>query len=102
MFKQTGYVYIINGDGTITERDFVKCRHCQKGIELKAGTWGQVYMVPDPTRPPDYYREESGCYCRVCMGPICPKCDDKGGCVPWQVKLEKEEARARLMQAIGL
>ena len=98
MRRHMGYVLIIDPDAPTIERDFVKCQHCQRGIELKPGTDARVYLIPDGTG----YREVAGCFCRKCFGPICPACDDKGTCAPWREALEREEARARLFKAVGI
>jgi hypothetical protein len=100
-YRQEGYILVIGADGhTIEERDTVLCRHCQRIIEVKPGTWGRVYLVHDPASPTSY-RDEPGAYCGKCMGPICHACDDTGTCVPFERALEDFEARMSLMQAIG-
>lgn len=93
--KIGGHVLITDPDAPrIIERDTLKCTHCQRIVEVKPGSWGQVYLVPDD-RQPSGYREEAGAYCRNCMGPLCLPCDDAGGCEHWEKRLEREEAQAR-------
>jgi len=93
MALRPGYLVIFHEDGRIEERDVLKCVHCQRIVEVKPGSFGRVYLVPNQGR--EGYHEESGCYCATCSGPICPACDDRGGCQPYQRQLEREEAMAR-------
>jgi hypothetical protein len=95
--RRLGYMLIIHEDGSITESDLVKCRHCQLAMELKPGTWGQVLKVPEGGG----YRDEPACFCAKCYGPICPKCDALRECRPYQRQLEQEEAAARLREALA-
>lgn len=95
-----GYLCILHADGSITERDVAVCTHCQRVIELKPGTMGQVQLVVDP-RQPSGYREESACFCGKCYGPICLTCEAARTCRPHQQRLEQQEAAARLSQAMG-
>jgi hypothetical protein len=92
-----GQLTIFHEDGRIEERDLLKCVHCQRIVEVKPGSMGTVYLVPNFERPG--YHEESGAYCARCSGPICPACDDRGGCEHYERGLEREEARARRAEA---
>jgi len=94
MARRLGYILVIHGDGSITERDLVKCQHCQHVLEIKPGTWGQVMLVVDE-RVPGGYREEAACFCAKCFAPICSTCDATGECEPYQRQLEREEVAAR-------
>ncbi len=92
MRKLGGHVRITSPDAPLIERDTVQCRHCQRIIEVKPGSWAQVYLIPD-SRSPSGYREEAGAYCRRCWGPLCLPCDDRGDCVPWEAQLDRLERR---------
>lgn len=100
MRRQEGYILILGEDGTVTERDSVQCRHCQRIVEVKPGTLGQVYLVPEG----DHYREEAGAYCGSCSGPLCLACEKRGGCERgsqhWERQMERYEARQRFLQAV--
>jgi hypothetical protein len=93
--RQEGYLLILDPDGPVTERDSISCRHCQRIVELKPGTFGQVYLIPDG----DTYREEAGAYCGSCHGPLCLPCERQGGCENgsqhWERQMERLEAKAR-------
>lgn len=96
MRKLGGYLLISDPDSpAIIERDTVQCRHCQRIVELKPGTMGTVYLVPDGQG----YREEAGAYCSSCSGPLCLPCEHKGGCERgsryWERWMERYEARHR-------
>lgn len=93
MFRAGGHITIVGPDGLV-ERDTIKCAHCQRIVEVKPGSWGQVYLLPDPQSPTGY-REESGAFCRNCMGPLCLPCDDTGGCEHWEKRLDRVERLAR-------
>lgn len=103
--RQEGYLLIISPDGPVTERDTVQCRHCGGIVEVKPGTWGQVYLVPDDASPTGY-REEAGAYCGSCSGPLCLRCEARGGCERgsqhWERQMERYEARHALLRAVGI
>lgn len=86
--KVQGYATWTDPDlGTTTkERDTFTCCHCNKivFIEPKA----------DPST--------LGGFCRLCMKGVCPTCHNKGTCTPFEKKMEKDEARARLLKSIGV
>lgn len=96
--KRSGYIQIIGPDGPLIERDCVKCRHCQRIVELKPGSGGSVYLIPDE-QSPTHYREEAGAYCGSCYGPLCLECEARGGCrngsQHWERQMEQLEARMR-------
>lgn len=93
MLRVGGHVTIIGPDG-VTERDTLKCVHCQRIVEVKPGSWGQVYLIPD-ARQATGYREEAGAFCRRCMGPICLPCNTRGKCEHWERGLDRLERRSR-------
>ena len=45
---------------------------------------------------------DMGGLCKQCMQIICPRCVDKQTCTPWEVKMEKAEARQQLHDALAL
>lgn len=86
MLKPGGYAVWTQADGGIVERDSFTCRHCQF-----------VVFVPPRTDPANL-----GGLCKQCMGLICPKCTAKGTCTPFELALEKMEARDRFLRSAGL
>ena len=83
------------------ELDTCRCNHCQRHIWVKPNTGQSIYLIPDLTQP-SQWREEPGAFCRLCMKPVCLRCDAKGRCMPFEAKLERAEARDRLArQALG-
>jgi hypothetical protein len=85
----------------LQEVDTITCHHCQQVVFTKPGTATTVYLLygMDPTAPP---REEPGAGCRVCMKPICLRCEKAGRCVPFEKQIEIQEARQRLRASIGV
>jgi hypothetical protein len=67
------------------ERDTFTCFHCNT-----------IVLIEPPPAPP------VGGFCRLCMRDICTKCTDYGACTPFEKKLEKMEARERLLKAAGI
>lgn len=94
-----GYLVVTDPHAPLRERDTLACRHCQRVIEVKPGTAATVYLIPDARGA---YHEESGAFCRNCMGPVCLPCDVDGRCLPFERRLEQMEARDRLVRAAGL
>lgn len=45
--------------------------------------------------------DDCGGFCRLCMKPTCKTCADKG-CTPFESKLERMEARERMLASMGL
>ena len=71
---------------TEAEIDTYLCEHCNRVVHVPARA--------DPST--------MGGFCRQCMGLICPKCVDKRTCTPWEKKMEKAEARQRLLDAMRM
>jgi hypothetical protein len=90
--RPRGYLTIVDPDRPLVERDTITCAHCQRICEVKPGTMGQVYLIPD-RRSPTGYREASGAYCGKCAAPLCLPCDDRGDCVPAEEMLRRWERR---------
>lgn len=101
MRNALGYGVWSDPDGGIQERDSITCGHCQQVVFVKPGTATTVYLIqgPDPRVPP---REVPGAGCRVCMRPVCLRCEAAGRCVPFERAIEASEARQRFRQQIGV
>lgn len=85
MRRPGGYL-IVSGPGGTTEADTVTCSHCGKVVVVK--------VKQDPS--------EMGGFCRLCMKHLCGPCADKGGCDPFEKKMERMEARDRSLRAMGI
>lgn len=83
--RLTGYVRITGPDGT-REHETFTCAHCQRIVHV----------------PPRADPASMGGVCKQCMGLICPACAARGRCDPFERKLEREEARARLLRSAGV
>lgn len=86
-FSHAGYATIIGPGHRPKEADSLTCVHCNSVWWAKAN---------DPQFNPNL-----GGWCRMCSGPICPKCDGKG-CLPFLKKLELYETRRDLFRQMGL
>lgn len=62
------------------------CAHCNR-----------VVIVPFKAKP-----DECGGLCMIELKPVCPECHKVGACTPFEKKLEKMEARGRLLTSLGL
>ena len=40
--------------------------------------------------------------CRMCHSLICGPCEQRGGCTPWEKRMERAEARDRSRRSMGL
>lgn len=87
-----GYLLIISPEGK-AEADTFTCAHCQRVVLVKARAAAA----------------DCGGMCKRCMGLICPRCTAAGVCTPFEKKLKaaekkarREEARARMLAAIGV
>jgi hypothetical protein len=88
-----------SSDTGIKEADSITCGHCQQVVFVKPGSATTVYLIygMDPTAPP---KETPGAGCRVCMRPVCLRCEAAGRCTPFERQIEASEARQRLMRAV--
>lgn len=96
MLRPTGYLQI--GDGRVSgkgrgygpfgenECDTFTCSHCNTIVFVKPKC--------DPA--------DMGGLCKTCMGLICPRCANKGGCDPHEEKLKRIEARYQFLKDAGL
>lgn len=73
-------------DQITRERDTFTCAHCNK------------IVIVEPKADP----ASLGGFCRLCMKNVCGPCADQGKCEPFEKKLEKMEARARMFKSIGV
>ena len=82
MRTRVGYSIVSGPDGTIKEDTFT-CVHCNNVVFIKKNA----------------SLAEMGGVCRLCMDHVCPACDAKGTCDPFEKKLERMEARDRLIRS---
>jgi hypothetical protein len=78
-----GYAVVTDGD-SVREADTFTCAHCNSIVIVKAGQKA----------------EDVGGFCRMCMDLICPRCAD-GPCVPFEKKLEAQEAAYHARRSYG-
>jgi hypothetical protein len=81
------------------ERDTCQCKHCDHVIYLKPGFGITKYLIQHAD---GHWTEEDGAFCRICMGPVCLRCDKIGRCIPLEKKIEAQEARDRFRRQAGL
>ncbi len=65
--------------------DSFTCFHCSRVVFVKHRA--------DPS--------ELGGMCKVCDKLICPQCNAKGGCTPWEKQMEAMEAKDRFRRAMA-
>jgi len=80
--RYAGYA-IMTGPEGIIERDLLRCCHCQRQWYVKPGSGNRRG------------------WCGLCNAPHCgaPTCQS---CVPFMKKIEAQEQRQRLLEAIGV
>lgn len=83
MRRPGGYL-IATGPGGTTEADTITCAHCNAVVVVEARQ--------DPS--------EMGGFCRLCMNHLCGPCADKGGCDPFEKKMERAESKDRLRRSL--
>lgn len=79
-----GYLTINEPDKPLIEHDTFTCGHCNK-----------IVIVPHKAKASD-----CGGFCLCCMTTICSNCEKQGSCTPFEKKLEKMEARDRMLRSI--
>ena len=100
MLRPQGYL-LVSGPGEHIEYDTITCSHCNGVVIVKPGTAATTYLIKDQFS--GLTNEEPGAACRVCMKAVCLRCcDSTGGCVVWERKMERMEARARLLRSVGV
>ena len=84
MRKPQGYLVQVEPGAPTIERDTLSCCHCNSVVVVVPGA--------DPST--------MGGFCQMCMKNTCPRCHAKGGCTPFEKKLEAFERRSRLLQHV--
>ncbi len=82
MSRARSYVVTTDANGKKHEANAYTCGHCNR------------IVVTDRTSP------MSGC--RMCTKLICPSCDQRGSCTPFERRMEIAEARARSRRSMGV
>lgn len=85
------------GERTI-EIDAPPCAHC--GFILLMAPGFRLPHVMIRRLDGSSYRREAG-WCRGCARPLCPRCAG-GACVPYEQRVDREEAAARKGQFLCL
>ena len=94
MLNPGGYLLITDPVAAQSvERDTISCGHCNRVVEVKAGSSSTVFLRW--SRSQQRYQEEPGAFCRCCMKPVCLPCHDIGVCMPLEKWLEQQEAAGR-------
>lgn len=83
--KPQGYAMLSDPETGVREADTFTCAHCNHVIHVK----------------PKMRPEDMGGFCRMCMKPVCQECVD-GACVPFEKRLEQEEARYHALRSYGV
>lgn len=99
MRRPQGYATFTSPDAPLVERDTALCCHCNAIIFVKPGSALTVYLIPQMSGPDT---EAPGASCYQCMKPVCLKCHSRGRCLPFERKIERQEARARMLKATGI
>lgn len=90
MLRPQGYGVLTGPDGNVKEADSFTCHHCQRIVFVK----------------PRCSPSDAGGWCSICAKLICSPCLGRmsrgGGCVPWEKKMEKMEARDRFLRSAGI
>jgi len=77
-----GHARYLDEYGKETVIETLTCPHCNK-----------IYRRPKPGEP-------SG-FCHMCFCPVCLECGKSDRCDPFEKKLDRLEARARLLREVG-
>lgn len=80
-----GYLTISGPDG-VEENDTATCNHCNGLVRV----------------PPNQRAADVGGVCKQCMGFVCQACYARVGCVPFEEKLKRVEARGEALRSYGL
>ena len=88
MRKAQGYAITTEPGKRDVEEDTFTCCHCNS-----------LVFVSDPKTGAPVPPDQVGGFCTLCYAHTCTKCADIGGCEPFEKKMEKMEARDRLMRA---
>jgi hypothetical protein len=82
MFRPGGYAFSFDAGGVRQEADTFTCCHCQRVVIVR----------------PNCSLDDLGGVCRFCMKMTCPACVGLE-CVPFEKRLEREEARFRALRS---
>lgn len=80
---------LVVGPGKTVGAETFTCKHCNRVVllhDLKTGN----------------RTAEQGVMCTMCMRPVCVQCAERAVCDPFEKKLERSEARGRLLAAMGI
>lgn len=75
------------GPGILRERDAATCGHCQRQMILTPSPGEGVVLRVEPK-------------CSGCGKFVCEECKRIAGCDTWERKMERQEARAKLLRAM--
>lgn len=81
--RALGYAETFDGNGNVVVKERLTCVHCQ-----------QIFDKPGPG-------EEVG-FCHFCFCQVCAQCGKLDKCDPFEKKLARMEASARLLKEIGI
>ncbi len=76
-----GHTTTFDDKGNVVVEEVLVCAHCQ-----------HIYKKPGPKDPAGF--------CHMCFKPVCLACGAKDKCDPFEKKLERMEARARLLRSV--
>jgi hypothetical protein len=81
--RRFGYLVEQGPQGVVRECDTATCGHCQFVMQLPPAPEGRVIVrIAAP--------------CGMCRRFVCDQCKAKGGCEPWEKRMERMERRERL------
>jgi hypothetical protein len=81
--KALGHAERFDAFGNVAVVETLTCKHCNR-----------IYAKPGPGDPAGF--------CHMCMSPVCLGCGKLERCDPFEKKLERLEARDRLIKSAGL
>lgn len=79
---------VFGPDKTVAVGTFTCC-HCQRIVRLHSLRTGDR-------------KAEQGVMCMMCMKQMCVQCAERARCDPFEKKLERSEARGRMLAAMGI
>lgn len=86
MHRANNYSVTFHPDQPVQEQDSFTCGHCSKVVFVGPGQKG----------------EDVGGLCKCCMNLICGPCVDLMVCDVFERKLERAEARDRMLRQMGI
>lgn len=91
MRNAEGYSVVVSPGERPIEHDTATCAHCQ-GISFTKSPGGKLQVLMFKNDGSHVLRDIG--FCRNCYRYVCPRCEGKE-CVPFEKKLDLEEAAAR-------